>query len=121
QKKTGITFEIYPLKHADATSVANTLTQVFTRVQTGPGATTLNRPNFNQNPVGALLQQQLQQSSVLLIPLPRYNAIMIGVAANRMPTIKAEIDKLDKAPTADATATPFPLKKASASQVANQI
>lgn len=116
-RETGIVLEIYPIKQGDATAIANTLTQVFSRIQTTASGNTLPR-----QPVAGgfgLLQQQLQQSSILLLPLPRLNAIMIGGPLNRIPDIKAEIDKLDKPNTSEAV--PFALKKASASLVANQI
>jgi type II secretion system protein D len=116
-RQTGIVLEIYPIKQGDATAIATILTQVFSRIQTTASGNQLPR----QPAVGGLglLQQQLQQSSVLLLPLPRFNAILIGGPLNRIPDIKAEIDKLDRPNTNEAV--PFPLKKASASQVANQI
>jgi hypothetical protein len=115
-RQTGIVLEIYPIKQGDATSIANTLTQVFSRIQTTASGNQLQRPPA----VGiGLLQQQLQQSSVLLLPLPRFNAILIGAPLNRIPDIKAEIDKLDRLNGNEAV--PFALKKASASLVANQI
>src|SRR5262249_45057065 len=119
-KQTGIKFELYPLKIADATSVATQLAQVFTRMQILPYGVAATQQNF-QNPFAAIVQNNLQQSSVLLMPMPRQNAILIGAPANQMKLVKDEIDRLDAKPSASMQAKPYPLKKASAAQVATQI
>jgi len=76
--------------------------------------------NF-QNPFAAIVQNQIQQSSVLLMPLPRQNAILIGAPANQMKLVKDEIDRLDVKVSGAGQARPFWLKKASAALVATQI
>src|SRR5262249_33666888 len=124
-KEAQIAIKLVPLEHADATSVANTLTQVFTRIQVGATSNTAiqQRPQTPQTPFQALFgggQSQQQQASVLLLLLTRYNAILVAVPEVRFPDILAEIKKLDKAETT-SHATPFALKKASASTVAYQI
>jgi type II secretion system protein D len=119
-KQTGIKFELYPLKVADATSVATQLAQVFTRMQILPYGIAPTQQNF-QNPFAALVQNNIQQSSVLLMPMPRQNAILIGAPNNQMKLVKDEIDRLDIKPAASMQAKPFPLKKASAAQVATQV
>jgi type II secretion system protein D len=121
-KKTEIEFTIYPLKMADATNVSSILTQVFTQYQQGPAATSgpASRAQTG-NPLLNFIQQQTQLASVLLYPLVRQNAIMIGAPKNRLQYIIGEIDKLDKPTKPASSAVPIPLQRASASQVATQI
>ncbi|HLW67377.1 MAG TPA: secretin N-terminal domain-containing protein, partial [Gemmataceae bacterium] len=121
-----------PLEHADATSVSNTLTQVFQRVNFAqPGATTQIRqpqttgtqqvnpfiPAFLQQPAGG----QSPQASILLVPLVRFNAIMVAAPKARVADVVAEIKKLDLPIAPHADWVPFPLTKASAQQVATMI
>ena len=49
-----------------------------------------------------------------MIPLPRFNSILVAASRERIPDIKKEIEKLDLPTPAAGRATPFPLKKASA-------
>jgi type II secretion system protein D len=119
--------EVVPLKFADPTSVTNILTQVFQRFVFTPSGAVLiggaNRPNQPAtNPFGQANQQAAviqQPNNLMMIPLPRFNAIMVVAARDRVPEIKREIDKLDTPTAANARPTAFPLKKASAQTVAN--
>ena len=120
--------EVVPLKFADPTSVTNVLTQVFQRfvftpsgaVLVGGGAPRPNQPTTN--PFGQANQQAAviqQPNNLMMIPLPRFNAIMVVAARDRVPEIKREIEKLDTPTAANARPVAFPLKKASAQTVAN--
>lgn len=119
-KDTKIVFEVYPLKTADSTNVSNIITQLFQRFAPSASGANFNRPTGG-NPLANFLQQQTQLGSVLLYPLVRQNAIMIGAPANIMKEVEAEINKLDVPTRADSQAVPFPLQRAAASQVAQQI
>lgn len=141
-KETEIAVEIVPLEQADATSVANILTTLYSRVQLGPNAKVLlpatNRPGggggFGQG--GGLGQGGVQlggpttglqtggsqgSNSVFLYALPRFNAIMVGAAKVRIEDIKKDIAKFDKQSSEGGKAQAIPLKRASASEAASQI
>src|SRR5262249_793609 len=62
-----------------------------------------------------------QASSVALIPLTRFNAILLAAPQSRIPDIKREIDRLDRKTSPDIRAKPFKLKKMSARVVAGLI
>lgn len=127
--------ELVPLKVADATSVTNILTQVFQRfvftpsgpVLVGGGATAQNQ----QRPFGQFGQfgQQAgvqgvpitQPGDLLMIPLARFNSILLVAARDKIPEIKKEIEKLDIPTPNIGRPNAFPLKKASAQTVANFI
>jgi type II secretory pathway component GspD/PulD (secretin) len=135
-----VSIQLVPLKSADATSVANTLSQLFSRVIVGPNSTTQiggqqQRPlqggiGQGQPQVGGLGQQGLGQqtaattsanSSVVLIPLPRLNAILVATPRSRAEDVLREIQRLDQPSSPDSRAVPFPLKRAGALQVAQLI
>ena len=149
---------VVPLRVADATSVVNTLNQLFSRVQVGPNSITqipggANRggfggqqqqqPQFGQGggfgqggfgqggfgqggqfggaqPVAAQQTQQFN-SSVVMIPLTRQNAVLIATPKSRVEFLTKEIQKLDVGTAGDSRATPIGLKRAAASRVAQQI
>src|SRR5437764_9248664 len=67
-----VEIRLVPLEYADATSVSNTLTQLFQRVNLGAsGNTSTSRPTTTTTPFGQL--SQTPAASVVLIPLPRFN------------------------------------------------
>ena len=130
-----ITIEIIPLKNADATSVSNTLNQLFNRVNFGPNADSINNSLTGGRSVtsstttlpgagsistsAATINPTAGTSSVILIPLPKINAIIVAAPKTRMDDLKDRIGKLDVSNT--LTAVPFPLKRAMAARVATQI
>jgi general secretion pathway protein D len=125
--------ELVPLKFADATSVTNILTQIFQRfvftpsgpILIGGAAAGQQRPQFPG--FGQFGQQGVQgvpitqPGDMLMIPLVRFNAILLVAARDRVPEIKKEIEKLDLPTPNVGRPTAFPLKKASAQTVANFI
>jgi type II secretion system protein D len=125
--------ELVPLKFADATSVTNTLTQIFQRfvfTPSGPvlvGGATTGQPRPQFPGFGQFGQQGIQgvpitqPGDLLMIPLPRFNSILLVAARDRVPEIKKEIEKLDLPTPNVGRPTAFPLKKASAQTVANFI
>src|SRR5207245_10044346 len=64
---------------------------------------------------------QQQATSVVLLPIPRQNAILVAAPKARIEDITREIKRLDVPPGAQGQTTPIPLKKASASRVATLI
>src|SRR4029077_5886577 len=118
-----VQIQLVPLEFADATSVANTLGQMFQQVivgatgniraATGPaatGATTGQTGTTAQTP-----------ASVVMIPLPRHNAILMAAPRARSEDMIREIKRLDKPISPQGQAVAFPLKKASAARVATLI
>ncbi len=116
-----VDIQLVPLKWADATSTAATLNQLFSRVNVGPGGllpTAVPRTTQATTPFGALSSTSAQAASIVLLPLARFNAILVGAPKGRMETVLAEIRKLDVPIPAVGGAVPIPLKKAAAFRVA---
>lgn len=127
-----IEFLMVPLRHADATSVVNTLNQLFQRVQISPNATTQTtapRPPQQQQQQQFFPGQQQQQTqqqlsapgSVVMLPLPRQNAILVASPRARTRDILREIERLDVPMAPDGKAVSFALKRAPAGRVASQL
>jgi type II secretion system protein D len=127
---TDVEIVLVPLKNADATSVANTLTQMFQRVIVNTSGntrapltqqrTTIQGAAGPQGGPGPQIQQQQQRlASVTLLPLPRQNAILLAVPKARRKDILAEIEKLDINYTRTGETMLYQPKKASASQLAS--
>jgi general secretion pathway protein D len=118
--------EIVPLENADATSVSSTLSQVFARISVTPSGNILIPQSGNARPgtpTGGATGQAgtvaaAATANVVLIPLPRLNAILVAAQESRLPFIKSEIAKLDIKNSPAGGATPFPLKRAAAAQAA---
>jgi type II secretion system protein D len=118
--------ELVTLEHGDATSIANTLSQVFARVKTTPSGnilipTTGNRPTGPATVLPGAAGQPgaaAVADNAVFIPLPRFNAILVAGQESRLPFIKSEIKKLDVPNGPAGGATAFRLTKASAGQVA---
>jgi type II secretion system protein D len=121
-----IKIDLYPLQHADATSVSNTLSQLFGRVQATAGGnlitpTPTRQPTPTASPfLPAAAAQVAPPSSVVLIPIPRFNAILLAVATARYNDVIENIKRLDVENYA-GKAVPFALKKASAQTIATFI
>lgn len=113
-----VLIQLVPLEIADATSVSNILTQLFQRVVIGATGNILRAQGTSS---ATVLGQSGQAASVVLLPLPRFNSILLAAPKARMEDMIKEIKRLDRAPSAQGTATAFPLKKAAASRVANLI
>ena len=120
-----IQIRMVELKQADATSVVNTLNQLFVRVQvTGSGfgnSLFTPRTSTQSTVLGQTQSAQLQAASVALIPMPRFNGILIATAKARMKQIIREIDRLDKKNAKQRELVPFRLRKASAARVATLV
>jgi type II secretory pathway component GspD/PulD (secretin) len=117
-----VEIQLVPLEHADATSVTNILTALFQRVVvTASGNVRSTQPTTTTTQIPGGAQASTTQSiaaSVFLLPLPRFNAILMAAPRVRIPDVLREIKQLDKPSSAQGRATRFPLRKASASRVA---
>jgi type II secretion system protein D len=127
-KGTEIRVNFYRMEHADASSVAATASQLFTRVNAGIAANTAIRQSTTQTqgvspffPFGGQQTTQQQQSSVFLLALVRHNAILIACPEKRMPEVIDKIKMLDIPVNKQNGVTEIRLRRASAAQVANQI
>ncbi len=101
---------IFPLKKGDATSISNTLNTVYQRLVVGASAIT-RAPQTQQN----------QQASILILPLPRFNAILIGAPKSRMKDIEDNINKLDISLGKEGRVVFYPLKRGSSDRIATII
>jgi general secretion pathway protein D len=117
-----VQIQLVPLEHADATSVTTTLTALFQRVVvTASGNVRTNAPTTTTTTIpggAAASTTQTFAASVVLLPLPRFNAILMAAPRARVANVLEEIKRLDKPMTTEGKAVPFSLKKASASRVA---
>jgi type II secretory pathway component GspD/PulD (secretin) len=118
-----MTVELMRLDYADATSVASTLTQLFSRVTINPGSsvrsTTPTQTTTMPGPVGPQTTTTQAAASVVLIPLPRFNGILVAAPKARLDDVRRELKRLDQPTSPLGRAVPFPLKKASATRVAS--
>jgi type II secretion system protein D len=120
-----VQIQLVPLEHADATSVTNKLNQLYQRVLFGVTSNIFTQPVTRTTttfPLGGLQTQATQNTaSVVLLPLPRQNSILVAAPVARMKDIVQEIKRLDIPTALKGQATPFSLKKASAARVASLV
>src|SRR5439155_12215934 len=95
------------------------------RVLFGPTSNIFTQPVTRTTttfPLGGLQTQATQNpASVILLPLPRQNAILIAAPTVRFKDILQEVKRLDIPTPLKGKASPFPLKKASAARVATLV
>ncbi len=114
---TEFQIEMLHLDRGDATSIANTLSQLYQRVNINPSGNTQNTnvKRTTQTQQGNVTEEPL--SSVVLIPVPRLNALLVAAPKSRIKDVERDVKGLDVENTAADQATPFHLKKASAARV----
>jgi type II secretory pathway component GspD/PulD (secretin) len=124
-QKAEIQVKLVPLHEADATSVVNTLNQLYSRVVLTPsGQVRLTAPTITQNQLGFLGTQQTttaQAPTVALLAVPRFNAIFVAAPRSRMDEVLGKIKELDRKPSLESRANPFHLEHAAAQRVAQII
>jgi type II secretion system protein D len=115
--------QVVPLEHGDATAIVTMLNQVYSRlILNTSGPVALIPPgNTGGAAQGQAVGQTAQPRSLMLIPIPRFNSIMVVASGLRMNDIIAEIKKLDIKNSAQMQPFAFPLKKASAQTVATML
>lgn len=113
------------LKHADAVSATTILNQVFSRVAVGASSLNLQAPAPQQQggfPFGAIFGQQQQQAqpqaSIAIIPLPRFNALLVGAPRIRFKEIEETLEKIDRPVGEQVKFKTFALTKANATRAA---
>src|SRR5262249_52429970 len=84
------------------------LTQLYIRVLVGPSTSRTQ-----------MVQEQL--ASIVMLPYPRFNAILLAAPKARIEEIKKQIKEFDVPNKPDAEAKPFYLQKQPASRVAQTI
>jgi len=119
---SGPKLEFVELEFGDAVGIVNLVNQLGSRATLGASAAT-TRPQQQTNPFAQFGQQQQQQSSaggsVLLIPIPRRNSILMFGPDLRFEYYRKLIKDLDIKNT--NLPTVIPLKKAQAQQVATYL
>ena len=119
-KGAEIEIQLVKLEHSDATSVANTLNQLFSRVNVGPSALTQapvpRTTTTQQGILGVTSASTSQAASIVLLPLARFNSILVGAPKGRIKQILDEVKRLDVPIPAVGGAEKFP--SASAFRVA---
>ncbi len=126
--------EMVPLEYGDATAIVNILNQVYARLvmnvtgplsllppRTGGGGGGQQQGALGAQQQGGGGQQGNLPISLMLIPMPRFNSIMVVASGMRMDDIIKEIKKLDRKNSPQAQAFAFPLHKASAQTVATML
>jgi type II secretion system protein D len=124
-QETQVTLRVKELKYADSTQMVNDLQQIFSRLQIGSGS--ISFPQGNQRFPGGGFGGQFggQQGQTLgqfvLLPLPRFNAILIGAPKASEELIVKQIDMLDQPNASSLQPRPYYLKNAAASIVQTQL
>ncbi|HTK75774.1 MAG TPA: secretin N-terminal domain-containing protein, partial [Gemmataceae bacterium] len=112
------------LEYADATSVSNFLSQVFARVQIGQSGDVIvpgggQRPPTAPGAFGQAAPVVVPAGNILLLPVPRFNSILVGAPESRMQDVVNEIKKLDVPTSPVSRPVQIKLRNASATNVAN--
>ena len=119
-----------PIEYQDCNVIADFLTTLFSRVLiAGPGGNYPAQPGGQNltgggNPFGGAfggLNQQAQNRGVYFLALPQFNSILVVAPENRFGDIMREIRRIDGPYNPEVFPKPFPLKKASAQIVAQQL
>ncbi len=129
KKSAAINLTVVPLEYGDATQIVFELTQIYSKLQLGTSGTSFPQAATNLGFGGVGFQGGGQQNqanrqtigSILLFPLPRSNAILVGVPESRLDDVKKEIKRLDVPNSPQMKPVPYQLKRATASTVATQI
>jgi general secretion pathway protein D len=108
--------DLVPLEKADATSVANILTQIYQRINATPSGNILIGAQAGRQGVSTTAIST--GGSALFLALPRFNSILVVAQEARLKDIRGEIAKLDQPNSPAGRATAFPLRKAAAAQIA---
>ena len=107
---------LVPVLHGDASLISSYLTEFYRRVIVGPSGTTRQTQTIRSGPQGQVVEQL---SSVVLLPYPRFNSILVAAPKARLDEVIKQIDELDKATPPISKLTAFPLTKAPAARVAS--
>jgi type II secretion system protein D len=126
----GANIEIHhvPLRYQDCNDIVNTLNRIFVRVNLNPSSSVIIPPRTGATQAvptaGGVLTvtpPAPEALTVLVLPLPRQNAVLIAAPAARVKDVKEEIQKLDTPPLEQMRLVPIQLKRASAATVQQQV
>jgi type II secretory pathway component GspD/PulD (secretin) len=109
-----VAIRLVPLQYADATSVTAILNRLYQRVALNPAsnATIAAAPTTTTaGAFGAITQTTQPASSVVLLPLTRFNSILVAVPQSRMDDVVDQIKRLDVPAKKVSELTPFQLKR----------
>lgn len=120
KRESQVELKIVPLQYADSTLTVNELTQIFARLTVQGNGLTLRNQQQGLGFGGFNLQNQAL-GNVVLFPLPRMNAILLGAPKASEEVIIAQIKTLDQPNTAVLQPVRYPLKRAAAAIVQQQI
>jgi type II secretory pathway component GspD/PulD (secretin) len=115
--------EVIVMKEGDATSITNILTEFYRRVVVGPSGNQRSLVPASQTqttPQGLVITQQ-QLSSVVLLPLGRFNAILVAAPKARFKEVRDQILQLDTKNKPDVGAKTIQLSKVPASRIGRQL
>jgi general secretion pathway protein D len=147
--RSEVAIEVIPLQYADATYVAFTLNQVYGRVNVQVGGTVIaptpagapapgrpaptptptptpgpggTAPTPAPTPTAPVPTAVIPQpSSIVLLALPRFNAVLLAAPRARVEDIITDVKKLDHPNTPAGQTVAFPLRKVAAQRVADLI
>src|SRR5207253_1329791 len=118
---TAVSVRFVRLEQADATVLANFLTQLYQRVNLTPSgfSSTLNAPrSTTTSGIFAQVTQTVQQpSSVVFLPWQRFNALIVAAPGSQIDKVITQIKEFDQPHDPKAGLEPFPLRKTPASRV----
>ncbi|MEO2092327.1 MAG: secretin N-terminal domain-containing protein [Gemmataceae bacterium] len=120
KRESQVELKIVPLQYADSTLTVNELTQIFARLTVQGNGLTLRNQQQGLGFCGFNLQNQAL-GNVVLFPLPRMNAILLGAPKASEEVIIAQIKTLDQPNTPVLQPVRYPLKRAAAAIVQQQI
>ncbi|HZZ81256.1 MAG TPA: secretin N-terminal domain-containing protein, partial [Gemmataceae bacterium] len=124
-----VAIQMVPVRFGDVVQITATLNQFYSRVQVSPNTLKIG-PAVGQQGFGNIFQglgqqggaqQQQQAQNIVLLPQVRLGAILVAAPQSRMGEIVMRIQQLDQLPTDTASPVYFPLKNASAVQVAQAL
>ena len=122
QDKAEPTLRLVTLKFGDANSISTTLNQIFARVLVGLAGNSVNpAARGPQSGVLSALGVPSNSQNVYLIPLPRFNQILVAAPKGRIDDVQKEIEKFDRLNGEQTRPKAFPLVRASAQIVAQQL
>ena len=121
KRESQVELKIVPLQYADSTQTVNELTQIFARLTVQGNGLTLRNQQQQQLGFGGFNLQNQALGNVVLFPLPRMNAILLGAPKASEEVILAQIKTLDQPNTPVLQPVRYPLKRAAAAIVQQQI
>jgi type II secretory pathway component GspD/PulD (secretin) len=110
------------LEKGDATAISVYLTEFYRRVVIGPSSTQRSaQPARSTQQIGLQIITQEQLSSVVLLPFPRFNSILVAAPRIRFKEVEDQIKSLDKPNLPQVNLREFGLKNVPAARLGQLI